>query len=198
MPPAASRAPVLLSARVSLIRLWSSVSPPSFPRTCPCSGASFPPRGPSGWFPRFVGIVKHSDFLPPLPRRFVSFASRYRRASWASFPQLQDAATASLGLFTGIPITGFINGGDRTSQVPGEPTMNVPCSPTPARPLRSGRYRASMLPSAFSTASALARTVISGLNHTARPLAVYASQGGLPHHHARLASGWLASLSGRD
>ena len=66
--------------------------------------------------------------------------------------------------------------------------MNVPCSPTPARPLRSGRYRASMLPSAFSTASALARTVISGLNHTARSLAVYASQcrfvsNGLGGHH---------------
>ena len=45
--------------------------------------------------------------------------------------------------------------------------MNVPCSPTPAGPLRSDRYRASMLPYAFSTASALARTVISGLNHTA-------------------------------
>src|SRR5215472_3325365 len=46
MPPAASRAPVLLSARVSLIRLWSPMSPPYFPRTCPLSGASFPPRGP--------------------------------------------------------------------------------------------------------------------------------------------------------
>ena len=51
---------------------------------------------------------------------------------------------------------------------------------------------------AISTASAPTRTIISGLNHTARSLAVYASQGGLPHHHARLASGWLASLSGRD
>ena len=41
-------------------------------------------------------------------------------------------------------------------------------------------------------------TVISGLNHTAHSLAVYASQGGLPHRHARLASGWLANLSGWD
>jgi len=33
---------------------------------------------------------------------------------------------------------------------------------------------------------------ITGLNHAACKLAVYASQGGLPHHHARLASGqWL-------
>src|SRR5215472_8489589 len=55
-----------------------------------------------------------------------------------------------------------------------------------------------MLPSAFTTASASAISIISGLNHTARSLAVYASQGELPHHHARLASGWLAGLSGRE
>jgi hypothetical protein len=60
-----------------------------------------------------------------------------------------------------------------------------------------GRYRASMLPSAITTASASAISIISGLNRTARSLAVYASQDELPHHHARLASGWLAGLSGR-
>src|SRR5215472_17437281 len=86
MPPAASRAPVLLSARVSLIRLWSPMSPPYFPRTCPLSGASFPPRGPLGWFPRFLVTVKHSDFPPPLPRHFVSFASRYRRRALGFAP----------------------------------------------------------------------------------------------------------------
>jgi hypothetical protein len=86
MPPAASRAPALLSARVSLIRLWSAVSPPSFPRTFPCAGALFPPRGPSGRFPRFLGTTKHSEFLPPLSRRFVSFASRYRRCALGFAP----------------------------------------------------------------------------------------------------------------
>ena len=75
--------------------------------------------------------------------------------------------------------------------------MNVPCSSTPAGPLPSTNCRASMLPSAKLTASAPARTVISGLNHTALPLAVYASQGELPHRHARLASGgWPALPSG--
>ena len=37
---------------------------------------------------------------------------------------------------------------------------------------------------------------ISGLNDTARALAVYASQGGSPHHHARLASGCWPALPG--
>src|SRR5437773_1361459 len=42
------------------------------------------------------------------------------------------------------------------------------------------------------------REVISGLNRTASALAVYASQGGLLHHHARLASGRWPSSTGRD
>src|ERR1700730_12896529 len=67
MPPAASRAPVLLSARVSLIRLGSSMPPPYFPRTFPCSGALFPPQGPSGWFPCFVGTYRALRLPAALP-----------------------------------------------------------------------------------------------------------------------------------
>jgi len=37
-----------------------------------------------------------------------------------------------------------------------------------------------------------------GLNHTTFDLAVYASQDGLPHHHARLASGCWSSSTRRD
>src|SRR5690606_17586056 len=39
---------------------------------------------------------------------------------------------------------------------------------------------------------------MSGLNHTACNHAVYASQPGSPLHHARLASGWLPTLTGWD
>ena len=39
---------------------------------------------------------------------------------------------------------------------------------------------------------------ISRLNHTAFDLAVYASQGQLPTHHARLASGCWSGSTGRD
>ena len=42
------------------------------------------------------------------------------------------------------------------------------------------------------------RCVISGLNRTAFDLAVYASQGRLPIHHARLASGCWSGSTGRD
>jgi len=56
---------------------------------------------------------------------------------------------------------------------------------------------ASVLPSALCTASAPATNILSGLHHTAHTLAVYASQDGSPRHHARLASGCLASFAGR-
>src|SRR5208337_1233683 len=42
------------------------------------------------------------------------------------------------------------------------------------------------------------RLVLSGLNHTTFDLAVYASQDGSPHHHARLASGCWSSFARRD
>ena len=42
------------------------------------------------------------------------------------------------------------------------------------------------------------RVEISGLNRTAFDLAVYASQGWSPTHHARLASGCWSGSTGRD
>ena len=51
-----------------------------------------------------------------------------------------------------------------------------------------------MLSSTKWKASTLTTNTNSGLNHTACPLAVYASQDGSLRRHARLASGWLASL----
>lgn len=57
---------------------------------------------------------------------------------------------------------------------------------------------ASMLPSAISMASAPTRNSLSGLNHTAYMLAVYASPTGSPLFDARLASGWWPTLTGRD
>jgi hypothetical protein len=174
------------------------MSPPSFPQTCPCSGAPFPPRGPSGWFPRFLGNTKHSDFLPPLPRCFVAFAARYRRCALGFVPADARRGIYGPGVVNRTPQHRFIDGGDRTSQVPGGPQCERALLFDPGGTVARGHCCASMLPSAISTASAPAKTLISRLNHTARSLAVYASQGGLPHRRARLASGWLASLSGRD
>ena len=76
--------------------------------------------------------------------------------------------------------------------------VNVPCSPTPAGPRAPGHCGAAARPSVPMTTSAPANFFISGLNRTARSLAVYASQPGLPRHHARLASGCRPGSAGRD
>src|SRR5215471_6341320 len=75
-----------------------------------------------------------------------------------------------------------------------DPVVNMPCSPTPVGPPRSAAtaLRCCLPPNGKRRPPR--QILISGLNHTACPLAVYASQGGLLHRHARLASGWLASL----
>lgn len=73
----------------------------------------------------------------------------------------------------------------------------MPCSLTPASPPASRLgCDAAVRPSAQITASALA-TGLSGLYHTAWTLAVYASQPGLPHGHARLASGRWQGVAGQ-
>jgi hypothetical protein len=66
------------------------MSPPSFPPSVPRPGSPFPPQGPSGRFPCFVGYYEllgrpaaHCVLLGrllPLPR-FVSFAWGYRLAA---------------------------------------------------------------------------------------------------------------------
>jgi hypothetical protein len=78
-----------------------------------------------------------------------------------------------------------------------DPTMNVPCSPTPAGPLRSATAALWCCLPPNGRRRLPRQILISRLNHTARSLTVYASQSGLLHRHARLASGWLAGLSGR-
>ena len=113
------------------------MSPPSFPRTFPCSGALFPPRGPSGRFPRFLGTVEHSDFLPSFPRRFVSFASRYRRCASGFAPADARRSTLGPGVIYRIPQTGSSTETTGPPRFLEDPIMYVPCSPTPAGPLRS-------------------------------------------------------------
>jgi hypothetical protein len=75
--------------------------------------------------------------------------------------------------------------------------VSVPCSSTPAGSRTPGHCGAATRPSVEWTTSAPAMMSISGLIHTARSLAVYASQCRLPEHHARLASDRWPSSVGR-
>jgi hypothetical protein len=92
----------------------------------------------------------------------------------------------------------FQRGNDRTSQVPGEPQLPVcTCShPTPAGLLAPDRSQCSSVAPGITKAKASTKG-LSTLNSMAFGLAVYASQDGLPRHHARLTSGRWSGATGR-
>ena len=136
-----------------------------------------------------------SDSLLPVLPHFVSFAWQYHTAPVVLWRGRQ-ARPAHRGLFHRSPFRFFVW---RRQGLPG--SWGIPMSACPALgPRRSrapGQYGALMLPSVFVTTSTSSKSTISGLDHTAYRLAVYASQPGLPLDHARLASGWWLALAGR-
>ncbi len=117
-------------------------------------------------------------------------------APWASLPRTQGAAPTSQGLFTGFPNTGSLTEATGPPRFLQDPTMNVPWSPTPAGPPRSANTALRFCLPPFGRRRLPRLPNISRLNHTARTSAVYASQSGLPHRHARLASGGWPALPG--
>lgn len=68
----------------------------------------------------------------------------------------------------------------------------------PGQAAASRQDEALVLPPMSKTTTALATRSISGLDHTASTLAVYASQAPLLVDHARLASAWWLAFGGRD
>src|SRR6266478_2307411 len=146
------------------------MSPPSFPPAVPCPGIPFPPRG-------------------PLDRRY------HRAPASFSSPAGVGRHAAGPGFVTGFPFP-IVGGNGWASQVPGGPSRACPAlrprRDRHAKPLR----RVDVAFRNFGTRR-LPPLSISGLNHTACALAVYASQPGSPLDHARLASGWGLALAGR-
>jgi len=121
--------------------------------------------------------------LPPCARFFL--LSRRRGAP----------RSRGRGLSRGSP-SRSVGGNGWASQVPGGPSRACPAlrprRDRHAKPLR----RVDVAFRNFGTRR-LPPLSISGLNHTACALAVYASQPGSPLDHARLASGWGLALAGR-
>jgi hypothetical protein len=93
---------------------------------------------------------------------------------------------------------------DSADQAAGSPTFlsnpmaPSPCSMTPDGLAASGHYDPPARSPLRTTAKTPIDRFLSRLNHTALVLAIYASQDGSPHHHARLASGCRPSSTGRD
>jgi hypothetical protein len=150
----------------------SSVSQSSFPPVVLAPVPPFPPRGPSGRFPRFIGTIEALRLPAARPTSL-----RFLRS-------VVPAPTRSGRETTGSP---------RFLRVP---LVYMPCSTTPVGP-RAGPIQHDDVAFRLCNGVGSHIFVISGLNNTACTLAVYASQPGSPLDHARLASGWWPALTGR-
>jgi hypothetical protein len=113
--------PEVLSAVVSLRWEQGSVSLASIPSAVSWPGASFPPRGPEGRFPRFHGTIRRSDSPPPVPPHFVSFARAVSRSHPRFAPTAAGCAGRGPGVGHPVPPAGNFREGGGASQVPGEP-----------------------------------------------------------------------------
>jgi hypothetical protein len=134
----------------------------------------------------------------PAALRFLRLAVPHLRCHFVS-PVRPQRQSVSQGFW--MPVSPFRPhcrcGDKRVSQVPGEPLCTCPALLRPRWDrTRQANFSVSMLPSATTTSSAPTISGLSGLNRTACTLAVYASQHGLPHNHARLASGCWPALPG--
>ncbi len=137
---------------------------------------------PTPWRPsRLAPLVARR-----LPSRAPAFVS----------PSRPGAGLGPGALLSGSPHASMCRGGaPGRPKFPGDLVVPVPCSSTPAGPTHQAITVHRRGPRADKTEGS-PRVGISGLNSTAWALAVYASQDGLPHRHARLASGHGPGLPG--
>jgi hypothetical protein len=109
---------------------------------CPRRGSNAPSTtrhplrstGSGGPFPRFSATMGHSDSLPSISPRFVSFAWRYQRCVPCSSPAAQDRAADQPGVGKPVLQPAVTMETARSPKFPGNPFDHSPCSPTPARP----------------------------------------------------------------
>ena len=138
-----------------------------------------------------------SDSWSPIPPHFVSFAWRYRACAPRSLRGIASAASLGLGLLNGLPTPWSSTETTRSPRfLRSPPCVHAPLS-DPGELFTSGHTRR------VDTAFRLPNNVgargdyLSGLNHAACTLPVYASQRGLLRHHATLGSGWWPTSAGR-
>jgi len=155
--------------------------PTCFPQSSLPADASLSSTGSSGASsPASTVLSKRYDFLLPISPHFVSFAWRY--LGFHSLFSLPDGRVHRQGLelVTRSLPPGIRRGGDRTSQVPGEPQS--PVCRVPNRRRQDGWHqtlKCRRVAPGHRKAEAPTKG-LSTLDSTAFGLAVYASQGRLP------------------
>ena len=177
------------------------MSSPSVPSTVPSHDISFPPQGLLGFgFPCFLGTTKCSDAPSPVSIRFVFLRSSIPFTHSRFAPDDGECRADGPGAFASraaFPVRLHLEG--KRSGLPRSwgtrcayALLSDPGGTERVRPLR--RARATPV---HTTTKAPHEYCLSGLNHTAWALAVYASPRGSPHHDARLASGCWPSSTAR-
>ena len=138
------------------------------------------------------------DFLPPVSPRFVSFVWRYHPGRLVvRFHRPKTSKPVDLEVSGAAPPQAALcGGGDRISQVPGEPPLSV-CHVLRLR--QDGWFQTSRnhhtTPATYTTKAPTGQ--LSKLYSMASGLAVYASPQGSPLRSARLASECGSDFPGR-
>ena len=141
-----------------------------------------------------------SDSPPSVSTRFEFFTSRYHRFARVSLPSVVGVPPGARELSVPVSPSGIAMETSGSLRFLENPDGHCPCSTTPVGPDApcGTKCNAPDAAPACVQDEGSPRLVISGLNHTTFDLAVYASQGGSPHHHARLASGCWPGFARRD
>jgi hypothetical protein len=172
--------------RISRIRLFRSGIRGSYPLFCVNMNSGFdapfmsPSNGPltraSPFLPgvpqvsvppahRYYGMLRHPVVLPAV-LRFLRLAVPSPAPVFVS-PRCPTPAGGLVHWGAAAPSRPLRTGDAWVSQVPGEPSTLMPCSPTPAGPRHQANYRVSTRPLLFATARAPTINAISGLNSRA-------------------------------
>jgi hypothetical protein len=141
--------------------------------------------------------TRRSDSLTILPPGFVSFAVAVPPPPVVPSQGGRAPILHRPGLLTGFPHRTFDVESSGPPRFLGDPSVHVPRSSTPAKPGNQALAAPRCCLPLFRWRRLSRHCSLSGLNHAARALAVYASRPGSPRHHARLATGWWPPLPDR-
>ena len=139
--------------------------------------------------------MRRSDSRPSLPLHFVILRLAVPVLAPAFARTRPDAGHAAWGLWVLAAPCQLRTGDGRVSQVPGEPSVPMPCSWTPVGPTHQALTMRRRGPRCLYDEGSR-DDWLSGLDHTALALAVYASPGGFARTGRKTRFPLLARLYG--